>query len=447
MGQKHPMPNLSPSLSEILQSRPWLRYDSDAVLIFDGVRLHDVAAQYDTPCWVFSASTLRARARALKAAFNDLGQPISIHYAVKANDHRATLAILQHEGFGADVVSGGELRKAIAAGMAPCDIVFSGVGKTDAELTRAIETEIGVINVESREELRRLTTLATYLGKRPKVALRVNPHIDAETHDKISTGREGDKFGVDWREAPALSRMAAKDPHLDFIGLAAHIGSQITSIAPFEAACRRLVGMVTDLRADGVPVRHVDCGGGLGIRYHQETPPDIADYAQAIARHLGPLNVAISIEPGRWLSGPTGILLTRVIDVKAQPAPRSDFVFIDAAMNDLARPALYAAWHDVLPLHARATQRPEKAQTLAGPVCETGDILATDRTLPPLFRGDLLAILDTGAYGAVMSSTYNARPLAAQIMIKDGKMAEIRPRQTLDALWEAERLPDWFKAK
>lgn len=415
--------------------------------MFDGVRLHDIVVQYDTPCWVYSASTLRARARALKAAFSDRGQPISMHYAVKANDHHATLAILQRKGFGADVVSGGELRKAIAAGIAPGDIVFSGVGKTDAELTLAIEMEIGVINVESREELGRLTSLASRLGKRPKVALRVNPHIDAGTHDKISTGREGDKFGIDWREALALSRMAAKDPHLDFIGLAAHIGSQITAIAPFEAACQRLAGMISDLRTDGIAVKHVDCGGGLGIRYHQEVPPDITDYARVIASHLGTLNVAISIEPGRWLSGPTGILLTRVIDVKAQPAPRSDFVFIDAAMNDLARPALYAAWHDVLPLHAGATQKPEKAQTLAGPVCETGDILATDRILPPLSRGDLLAILDTGAYGAVMSSTYNARPLAAQIMIEDGKMAEIRQRQTLETLWEAERLPDWFKAE
>ncbi|UYH52095.1 diaminopimelate decarboxylase [Candidatus Kirkpatrickella diaphorinae] len=441
------MSNLPPSLVEILQSRPWLRYDTDAALIFDGVRLQDIAAQYDTPCWVFSASILRARARALKAAFSGINQPISMHYAVKANDHRATLAILQREGFGADVVSGGELRKAIAAGIVPFDIVFSGVGKKDAELTLAIETEIGVINVESREELGRLTSLATRLGKRPKVALRVNPHIDAGTHDKISTGREGDKFGIDWREAPTLSRMAARDPHLDFIGLAAHIGSQITSIAPFEAACQRLAGMITDLRADGIAVKHVDCGGGLGICYHQEAPPDITEYARVIANHLGTLNVAISIEPGRWLSGPTGILLTRVIDVKAQPAPRSDFVFIDAAMNDLARPALYAAWHEVLPLHAGGSRKPEKAQTLAGPVCETGDILATDRVLPPLSRDDLLAILDAGAYGAVMSSTYNARPLAAQIMIEDGKIAEIRQRQTLESLWEAERLPDWFKAE
>lgn len=447
MGQKHPMSKFSPSILETLQLRPSFTYDSSAELVFDGVRLRDIVARYDTPCWVFSASALTARARALKAAFENIEQPVAMHFAVKSNDHRAILSILHQEGYGADVVSGGELHKALTARIAPRDIVFSGVGKTDAELTLAIETEIGAINVESCEELRRLSELAAQIGRRPRVALRVNPHIDAGTHDKISTGREGDKFGIDWREAPALCKMAAADPHLEFIGLAAHIGSQITSIAPFKAACQRLAIMISDLRAYGVEVSHVDCGGGLGIRYRDESPPDIAEYALAIATHLGNLDVSISIEPGRWLCGPAGILLTRVIETKAQPAPKSDFVFIDAGMNDLARPALYAAWHDVLPLIAGSDKVRDSAQTIAGPICESGDILAENRVLPPLTRGDHLAILDAGAYGSVMSSTYNARPLAAQIMIKDGQSAEIRKRQTLQSLWEAERLPDWLGAE
>lgn len=441
------MHDIPSTIRKVLQTHPALSYADTADLVLDDVRLSEIADRFGTPCWVTSITALKARGRALQEAFQTIGQAVSMHFAAKANDHLTTLTTLQQLGFGADIVSGGELRRAVRAGIAPSDIVFSGVGKSDDELRLALSAQIGVINVESAEEIDRLAGLAKEMACRPRVALRVNPHIDAGTHEKISTGREGDKFGIDWRIAPEIYRRAAANPHLHVIGLAAHIGSQITLIAPFSRACRRLSDMVDALRADGLTVTHVDCGGGLGICYRDETPPDILAYAQTIKDHLGQRELSLSIEPGRWLTGPTGILLTRVIETKATCGPGSDFVFIDVAMNDLARPALYDAWHDIIPVSIKHHQGADIPQTFAGPICESGDVLAQDRALPRMQRGDLLAVLDTGAYGSVMSSTYNSRPLAAQIVVEGGRMALVRPRQDIDALWAEETLPDWHNAE
>lgn len=421
--------------------------DGQDGLLFEGVPLQTIASAVGTPCWVTGAGTLRRRTRNLRKAFTERGIDIALHYALKANDHLSTLTVLHQEGCGADVVSGGELRKACAAGIDPAHIVFSGVGKTDAELMLALQEGIGQINVESAEELRRLSRLAQASGLTGRVALRVNPHIDAETHDKISTGRLGDKFGIDWSDAPALYREANALPGIEIMGLATHIGSQILSPAPFKAAYARIADLVSGLRSEGLTVSVVDCGGGLGVRYRDELAPPPAALAGAIAETLGALDLRLAIEPGRWIAAPAGVLLTSVIDLKAQREGISDFVIVDAAMNDLARPSLYGAWHGLIPLAPDLAYAETAPQTVVGPVCESSDILAKDRLLPALRAGDQLAILDTGAYGAVMSSTYNSRPFAAQVMIENGQWQVVRNRQRVESLWSEDSIPEWLDSE
>ncbi len=409
--------------------------------MLEGVPLAAVADALGTPTWVTGAGTLRRRYRRLRAALDEAELEAAVHYAVKANDHLAVLRILAAEGAGADVVSSGELGRARTAGFAPRNIVFSGVGKSAAELRAAIGMGIGQINVESAEEIEMLSALAQGMDRRVDVALRVNPDIDAGTHAKITTGRACDKFGVAYDDAHSLYARAASLPGLNPVGLAVHIGSQIATMAPFRAAYQRIAALGRSLRADGHAISLVDCGGGLGVCYRDEEEGSPRALAGVIRATLGGLGVRLLVEPGRWLAAPAGVLLSSVILVK-QGTP--SFVVVDSAMNDLLRPSLYEAWHGILPLSAaRAASKPGVAHVV-GPVCESGDTLAADRLLPPLHPGDRVAILDTGAYGSVMSSTYNARPLAAQALIDSGRWTTIRPRQATDALWRDEIVPEWL---
>ncbi len=409
-------------------------------LLLDGVPLASIADGLGTPSWVYSAPAIRARYHLLAAAMRE--RDASVHYAVKANDHLAILRVVAAEGAGADVVSGGELLRALAAGIPASRIVFSGVGKSPDDMRLALEHGVGQINVESAEELNLLADVAAARGRVAQVALRVNPDVEAGTHHKISTGRAGDKFGIPYGDVAALYARAATLPGVAPMGLAVHIGSQVLAVASFQAAFARLATLVRELRAVGHTVELVDCGGGLGIPYRDEPAVSPAALAEAVRETLGSLDVRIALEPGRWLVGPAGVLLASVLLVKQSGATR--FVVLDAAMNDLVRPAMYEAWHGIVPLAATDAVRPAELVDVVGPVCETGDTFARGRALPPLRPGARVAILDAGAYGAVMSSTYNARPLAAAAMVDRGVWATIRPRQAVEALWQNERIPSWL---
>ncbi len=432
-GMAHPP---QPSCADLIAARPALRTHALDGLLFEGVPLAALAEAYGTPCWVTGAPTLRARYRRLVAALPG----VHIHYAVKANDHIATLGTLAKLGAGADVVSGGELRRALHAGIPPARIVFSGVGKTTAELEAALDHGIGQINVESPEELAALSAIAAARGATARIALRINPDVDANTHDKISTGRAGDKFGIPFAEAAALYAHATTLPGIEARGLAVHIGSQIFTTAPFAAAYARAASLIRELRAGGLPVHTMDCGGGLAIPYADEPAPLPEAWAATIARAFAGLDLALSVEPGRWIAGPAGILLTRVIRTRRLGMPRP-VVILDAAMNDLLRPAMYEAWHGIVPTGAVDLVAATETVDVAGPVCESSDFLARARDLAPLADGALVAVLDAGAYGAVMSSTYNARPLAAQCMVDAGRHALIRARGEAEAPWQTELQP------
>ncbi len=440
-----PLPALEtepPTAAEMIAARPALRMHAADGLMLEGVPLAAIARAVGTPCWVMSAGTLRSRLAAVQAAFAPLGA--HVHYAVKANDHLAVLRIMADGGAGADVVSGGELRRALLAGVPPGRIVFSGVGKTAAELRAAAEAGIGQVNVESAEELAMLSAAAMQAGCQVAVALRVNPDVDAGTHAKITTGRADNKFGIGLEAAAALYAQAAALPGLRPVGLALHIGSQIAAMAPYRAAFERVAGLVQALRQAGHAVERMDCGGGLGIRYRDEAEGSPAALAGAVAATLGGLGLQLMIEPGRWLAGPSGLLLAGVVLSKSTGTRR--FVVLDAAMNDLLRPAMYESWHGILPVAAADALAAACPADVVGPVCESGDTFARRRPLPALQPGALVAILDTGAYGSVMSSTYNARPLAAQVMVDGERWAVIRPRQPVEALWAGEAVPSWFAA-
>ena len=430
-----------PSPAELIAARPQFSLHAMDGLLLEGVPLNAIADALGTPCWVYAAGVMRARYRALAAALDGLAR---IHYAVKANDHLAVLRLFSALGAGADVVSGGELARARRAGMAAGDVIFSGVGKTVAELREALAAGIGQINVESAEELAMVSAVADAMGREAPVALRVNPDIDAGTHPKITTGLRGNKFGIPFDDIPALYAHAAQLPGLRTVGLAVHIGSQITEAGPYRAALDRIAGLVRALRAAGERVTRVDCGGGLGIAYRHETALAPALLAGVLRASLGGLDLDLVVEPGRWLVGPAGVLLASVVLVK-NAAPRP-FVVLDAAMNDLLRPALYDAWHGIVPISAAAARAAPMPVDVVGPVCESGDSFATNRPLPPLVPGSRVAILEAGAYGAVMSSTYNARPLAAEVMIDGAQWAVIQPRQTRDELWRGEVVPPFAEA-
>ncbi len=433
--------------AEVIRARAGLSADAQAGLLFEDVPLAAIAAACGTPTWVYGAATLRRRYRRLAGAMPG----IAIHYAVKALDHLAILSLLAAEGAGADVVSGGELLRARKAGIPAERIVFSGVGKTEAELALALDHGIAQINVESAEELRTLSAIAAARGAgspAARVALRINPDVDAGTLDQIATGRAGDKFGIPWQDAIPLYAEAAALPGIAPVGLAVHIGSQINRIAPFAAAAARLATLVRQLRTLGLRVETIDCGGGLGVPYAGEPAPLPEAWAAAILRELGGLDVRLAIEPGRWLVAPAGLLLASVIRIRRHGQARP-IVVLDAAMNDLLRPALYGAWHEILPVAAVRLASPPELADIAGPVCESSDFFARSRPIAPLQAHDLVAILDCGAYGAVMSSSYNARPAAAQVLTDAGAApgySVIRPRQHPCTLWDAEILPPHLSA-
>jgi diaminopimelate decarboxylase len=432
-----------PTAAELIAARPHLAMHAMDGLTIDDVPLNAIADRVGTPVWVYSAATMRRRYRTLAAALTEAGLHAHIHYAVKANDRLAVLRLFAAEGAGIDIVSEGELRRARQAGITASRIVFSGVGKSEQELRLALAEDIAQINVESAEELDMLSAFATAMGRTARVAFRVNPDVDAGTHAKITTGRAQNKFGIAYGEIVALYRRAATLPGIRPIGLATHIGSQVLALAPYRAAYERLAELTRTLRAMGQTVEMIDCGGGLGIPYRDEPAPLPAALAGAIHGTLHDLDVRIVLEPGRWLVGPAGVLLTSVILAKHTQGSR--FIILDAAMNDLVRPAMYEAWHGIVPVSAPDAVAPTTPADVVGPVCESGDTFARDRMLPPLRPGARVAILDAGAYGAVMSFAYNARPVAAEVIVDGSNWSVIRARDNHADLWRAERVPDWLK--
>ena len=405
----------------------------DGVLQLEQVNLAALAGQFGTPCYVYSRAAIERAYRAYDAAFG--AQPHRVCYAVKANSNLAVLNVLARLGAGFDVVSGGELARVLRAGGRADRVVFSGVGKSTEELRQALAAGIACFNVESAAELERLNEVAMALGLRAPVALRVNPDVDAGTHPYISTGLKENKFGIPADDALALYRRAASLPGLRVCGVACHIGSQMTDLAPLREAAGRIGALRLALLAENIAIDHVDLGGGLGIAYRDEVVPSAADYAAAIGEPFAGSGVEISIEPGRSIVGPAGVLLTRVEYLK--PGTDRNFAIVDAAMNDLLRPALYDAHHAVLPLRQAGGQA--KVWELVGPVCESGDFLAHARSLA-LAEGDLLALRDAGAYGFAMSSNYNTRPRAPEVMVDGDKAYLIRARETLDDLWRGEQM-------
>ncbi|HYZ30662.1 MAG TPA: diaminopimelate decarboxylase [Crenalkalicoccus sp.] len=423
-----------PSFAELIAGRPHLSLHALDGLTVEDVPLARIAAELGTPVWVYSAAALRRRARALAAAMAGAGLDASLHFAVKANGNLAVLRLLAAEGLGADIVSSGELLAARRAGIAPERIVFSGVGKTTAEIRLALEAGILQLNAESAAEVECIAAIAAATGRPAHVALRINPEVDAATHSKISTGRREDKFGIPWTEAASLYARLAGLPGLLPAGLAVHIGSQITAgMAPYRAAFGRMAELARALLAQGLPVPRLDCGGGLGIPYRDEAAPLPEALAGAIAATLGPLRLPVMLEPGRWIAGPAGLLLASVT-LRKQGAARR-FLVLDAGENDLLRPAMYEAWHGILPVAATDHLAPLAPADVVGPVCESGDTFTRDRALPNLQAGALVALLDTGAYGSSMSSTYNMRPLAPEVLVEGAGYRVVRRRQPPEALF------------
>ena len=399
-----------------------------------------IATAVGTPFYLYSTAAFTAQYRRFAEAFSR-EKPL-ICYAVKANSNLAVLRLFAGLGSGADVVSEGELRRALAAGMPPQKIIFSGVGKTRAELEAALDAEIHQINVESMSELRRLSEVAGARGRITPVAIRVNPDVDAHTHAKLSTGMKENKFGIDLGEAAAAYSLARDLPGIEPVGLAVHIGSQLVDLEPYRRAFVRVAGLVQELRANGLAVTRIDLGGGLGIRYRAENAPEPDSYARLVREIFGPTGLAMTFEPGRMLAGPSGLLVARVIYVKQGAAKR--FVIVDGAMNDLIRPALYDAWHDIVPVSLPSPDVPLAPADVVGPVCEPGDTFAVDRDLPPIAEGDLVAFTAAGAYGAVMSSMYNSRPLVPEVLVAGTRFDVIRARPSYDDMLSLDTIPTWL---
>src|SRR5438309_7118566 len=414
----------------------------NGVLHAEAVNLSDLADIVGTPFYCYSSATLERHFRVFTGAFAD--EKVLVCYAMKANSNQSVLRTLARLGAGADVVSGGELKRALAAGIPPSKIVFSGVGKSEAELRAALAADILCINVESEPELELLSRLAAETGRTARISVRVNPDVDAGTHAKISTGKSENKFGIPIARASEVYARAAKLPGIAVTGADVHIGSQITDPSKMETAFRILSEFVQTLRADGDTISHVDFGGGLGIPYYmdREAPPAPDAYAAMVKRVAHNLGCTLMFEPGRMIVGNAGILVTRVIHVK--PGDAKNFVIIDAAMNDLIRPTLYEAHHDILPVTQAAKDARTIVADVVGPVCESGDYLALDRTLAEPKAGDLLAIMTAGAYGAVQSGTYNTRPLVPDVLVKDDQYAVVRPRIEVEDLIAMDRPAPWL---
>ncbi|MCX5579895.1 diaminopimelate decarboxylase [Kaistia terrae] len=414
----------------------------DGALYAEDVAIADIAAAVGTPFYCYSTATLVRHFRVFREAL--AGMDTLICYAMKANSNQAVLKTLVAEGAGMDVVSEGELRRALAAGCPPEKIVFSGVAKTAREIAQALDTGILCFNVESEPELERISEIATAKGATATISLRINPDVDAKTHAKITTGKAENKFGIPYVRAREVYARAAKLPGIKVAGVDMHIGSQITDMGPFDEAYGLLADLVRDLRADGHTIEHVDGGGGLGIPYHldEEAPPEPTVYAAIVRKRLGNLGGRILFEPGRMIVGNAGILVSEVVYVKEGAA--KTFVIVDAGMNDLIRPTLYEAHHDIQPVAVPKPGTREIFADVVGGVCETGDYLALDRTMAAVEAGDLLAVMTTGAYGAVQGSSYNTRPLAAEVLVNGSEFAVIRPRQTYEDLIGMDQLPAWL---
>ena len=398
----------------------------------DEVPLSRIAVRYGTPCYVYSRAAIEAAYLAYARALR--GRDALVCYSVKANSNLAILALLARLGAGFDIVSGGELARVLAAGGDPRRIVFSGVGKTEAEIEQALRARVRCLNLESEEELARVARLAARLRRRAPIAFRVNPDIDARTHPYISTGLRTSKFGVPYRDAERLYRQAARLSAVEIVGIGCHIGSQITGPAPLAAAARRRAALAARLERAGIRLEHIDLGGGIGIRYRRESVQPVGRFVTACLRALRGRREALVFDPGRSIVGPAGLLLTRVEYAKHTGARR--FLVVDAAMNDLIRPALYGAWHEVLPV--RKSRGRAEFCDVVGPVCESADFLAQRRRLAAR-PGELLAVLDTGAYGMVLASNYNSRPRAAEVLVEGGRTRLVRPRETVARLLAPER--------
>jgi diaminopimelate decarboxylase len=412
----------------------------DGELHVENVPLARIAAEVGTPVYVYSAATFQRHARVFRDGLAGIGRK-HLAFAVKANPNLAVLRLLANEGFGADVVSGGELARSLAAGMAAKDIVFSGVGKTRIELDQALGVGIGQFNLELEEEGVVLSQLAAARGLRAPATLRVNPDVDAGTHEKISTGRAENKFGLPIDEAPAIFDRLAPLPGLNLRGIAVHIGSQLQSLAPLERAFERVGRLVADLRAAGHNITHVDLGGGLGVRYREgDNPPSPAEFGAMVERVTRGWDVELMFEPGRVISANSGVLLTEVLWVK--PGAVNPWVIVDAAMNDLARVAMYDAWHDF------AAVRPtgeKMVANVAGPVCESSDVFAKGREIDVVKSGDLAIFRSAGAYGATMASTYNSRPLVPEVLVSGDRFEIVAGRISAEAIMAEEHVPDWLK--
>jgi diaminopimelate decarboxylase len=416
----------------------------DGVMHAEGVDLRTIAREVGTPFYCYSTATLERHYRVFAEAFADV--PSLVCYAMKANSNQAVLRTLAGLGAGMDVVSEGELRRARAAGVPGSRITFSGVGKTPAEMAFGLDEDILCFNVESEPELEALSALAAARGQTARIAIRVNPDVDAKTHHKISTGKSENKFGIPISHARDVYARAAALPGIRVTGVDMHIGSQITDLQPFDDAFALLADFVRELRTDGHAIDHVDLGGGLGIPYREDNdpPPHPELYAEIVKRNTQGLGCTLVFEPGRLIVGNAGILVTRVVYVKHGDG--KTFVIVDAAMNDLIRPTLYDAHHDLRPVVAAAADAPRLVADVVGPVCETGDYIALDRELAEPGAGDLMAVMTAGAYGAVQAGTYNSRPLIAEVMVTGASYAVVRPRQSYEDMIGLDRLPPWLRA-
>jgi diaminopimelate decarboxylase len=412
----------------------------EGVLHAELVALPRLAEKYGTPLYVYSTAGLESAYQRFARAFDD--QDILIAYSVKANSNQSVIAVLSRLGAGADVVSEGELQRVLRAGIPGDRIVFSGVGKTSEELEAGLRAGVHQFNLESEAQLRLLSDIAQRIGKTARIAIRVNPDVDAGTHDKIATGRKADKFGVPIGLACELYELSETLPSVDVVGVDLHIGSQLTELSPFRVAFLRLAELIKELKNRGHQIAQIDLGGGLGVCYKNENPPSADAYANLVKETLGSFGCQIILEPGRVLVADSGVLLCRVIEVKGTLEHR--FVIVDAAMNDLLRPALYDAWHSIKSVTQAAENSLSAVVDVVGPVCESGDVLGRARTLPHLMSGDLLSIGSVGAYGSVMSSSYNTRPPAAEVLVHEARSSVIRPRLQLDALINQDCMPDWL---
>lgn len=406
-------------------------------LYCEQVPVSRIAKEVGTPCYIYSHATLIRHFHAYDEAFKNI--PHIVAFAMKANSNLAILRLMAKEGSGVDIVSGGELFRAIKAGVPPSKIVFAGVGKDAGEIAEALKADILMFNVESSAEIRAINDVAASIGKKARIALRINPDVDPKTHPYISTGMKKSKFGIAADRALEEYKMAASLSHIDVVGVHAHIGSQLTEVTPFVDSLKKVVGLIGILKSQGINIRYLNIGGGLGITYSEEKPPLPQDLADAISPIITNLGLTLVMEPGRVIVGNAGILVTKALYLKEGEA--KSFVIVDAAMNDLIRPSLYGAYHEIKPVNEEAGHRAKQQVDIVGPVCESGDFLAKDRLLPAVKAGELMAVMSAGAYGFVMASNYNSRPRVPEVLVQGGDIHVIRERETYDDLVKGEKIP------